>query len=104
VKNYWRITTPLTKLLTKDAFYWTPEATKAFEHFKEEMYQTMLLSTPDFTKAFIVELDSLGNGIGVVLIQQGRPISFESHPIKGKYLHKPIYEKEMLEILHALKQ
>ena len=37
-------------------------------------------------------------------MQEGRPIAFESHPIKGKYLHKPIYEKEILEILHALKK
>jgi len=37
-------------------------------------------------------------------MQDGRPIAFESHPIKGKYLHKPIYEKEMLAILHTLKQ
>ena len=51
-----------------------------------------------------MEWDSLGNGIGVVLMQEGRPIYFESHPIKGKYLQKAIYEKEMLAILHALKK
>jgi hypothetical protein len=37
-------------------------------------------------------------------MQEGRPISFESHPIKANNLHKPIYEKEMLAILHALKK
>ena len=29
-------------------------------------------------------------------------ISIESRPIKGKYLQKAIYKKEMLAILHAL--
>ena len=46
-----------------------------------------------------MEGGTLGNGIGVVLMQEGRPISFEIRPIKGKYLHKHIYEKEMLAIL-----
>ena len=36
-------------------------------------------------------------------MQDERPIAFESCPIKGKFLHKAIYEKEMLAILHALK-
>jgi len=104
VKDYGRITTPLTSSLTKYAFYWTPKVTKAFEHLKEAMCKVLVLATPDFTKTFIMGCDALGNGIGVILMQEGRPIYFESCPIKGKYLHKPIYEKEMLEILHALKQ
>ena len=104
VKNYGRIAAPLTTLLKKDAFSWTLEATKAFEHLKEAMCLALVLAMPDFTKTFIVECDTLDNGIGVVLMQEGRPIDFESCPIKGKYLHKYIYEKEMLVILHALKK
>ena len=103
-KNYGRIAAPLTTLLKKCAFSWTPEATKAFEHLKEAMCQAPVLATSEFTKTFIVECDASGNGIGVVLMQEERPISFESRPIKGKYLHKAIYEKEMLAILHALKK
>jgi hypothetical protein len=104
VRHYGRITTPLTTLTKKDAFSWTPEETKAFEQLKEVMCKAPVLTTPDFTKTFIVECDALGNGIGVVLMQEGRPLDFESRPLKGKDLHKPIYEKEMMAILHALKK
>jgi hypothetical protein len=104
VRNYGRITTPLMTLTKKDAFSWTPEATKAFEQLKEVMCKAPVLTTPDFTKTFIVECDASGNGIGVVLMQEGRPLDFESRPLKGKDLHKPIYEKEMMAILHALKK
>ena len=78
--------------MKKDAFSWTPEATKAFEHIIEEMCQTQVLATPNFTKTFIVECDASRNGIVVVLMQEGIPIAFESRPIKGKYLHKPILQ------------
>ena len=37
-------------------------------------------------------------------MQEGRPLAFKSRALKGKDLHKPIYEKEIMEILHALKQ
>jgi hypothetical protein len=104
VRNYGRIEAPLTTLTKKDAFSWTPEATKSFEQLKEVMCKAPVLTTPDFTKTFIVECDASGNGIGVFLMQEGRPLAFESRPLKGKDLHKPIYEKEMMAILHALKK
>jgi hypothetical protein len=104
VQNYGRIATPLTTLTKKDSFSRTPEATKDFEQLKEVICKAPVLTTPDFTKTFIVECDTSGNGIGGILMQEGRPLAFESRSLKGKDLHKPICEKEMMAILHALKK
>ena len=82
VKNYGRIAAPLTTLFQKDAFSWTLEATKAFEHLKEAMCLAPFLAMPNFTKTFIVECDASGNEIDVVLMQEGKPIAFESRSIK----------------------
>ena len=78
VHNYGNIKELLTTLTKKDAFSWTPEA----------MYKALVLTTLDFTKTFIVGCDALGNGISIVFMQEGRHLSFESQPMKGKGLTK----------------
>ena len=67
------------------------------------MCKAPILVTPDFKKTFIVECDASENEIGDVLMQEGHPLAFTIHPIKGKNLKRPIYENEMLVILHAIK-
>ena len=41
-RHYGRITSPLTTLTKKDAFSWTPEATKDFEQLKEVMCKAVV--------------------------------------------------------------
>jgi hypothetical protein len=62
------------------------------------MCKAHVLVTPDFTETFIMECDALGNGIGVILMEEGMPLYFESRPLKGKELQNHIYEKEMMSI------
>jgi hypothetical protein len=90
--------------LKKNSFVWNEEATLEFSLLKYVMSFTPIMVTHDFCKTFTVECDASGQGIGVVLTQQGRTLAFESKQIKGKYLVKSTYEKEMVAILHAIKK
>jgi hypothetical protein len=102
VKNYGKIETPLTTLLKKNSFTWSLAAAQAFQTLKTTMCTTPVLALPDFTKTFVLECDASGKGIGTVLMQEGRPLAFTSKQLSEKNMGKPIYEKEMLAILHAI--
>lgn len=68
VKGYAAIATPLTSLLCKEKFSWTPEAQKAFEWLKVAMTKAPVLAIPKFSLPFILETKALGNAMGVVLM------------------------------------
>ncbi|XP_026450795.1 uncharacterized protein LOC113350907 [Papaver somniferum] len=102
VKNYGIISRPLTDLLKKNAFQWTPAASIAFQHLKTSMSTTPVLALPDFTKDFILDADACDNGIGVVLLQDGKPITFFSQPLGSKAGALSTYEKEMIVIAQAV--
>jgi hypothetical protein len=65
---------------------------------------TPILATPDFNKPFIIECDGSGLGIGAILMQDEHPIAFESRKLNQTEFLQSTYNKEMLAIMHALKQ
>jgi len=71
VKNYGKIAAPLTTLLKKNSFTWTPDAAQAFQTLKMAMCTTPVFTLPNFTKTFVLECDASGKGIGVFLMQEG---------------------------------
>ncbi|XP_022869439.1 uncharacterized protein LOC111388860 [Olea europaea var. sylvestris] len=58
VKNYATIAAPLTSLLQKYAFIWSPAADEAFEQLKSAMTQTPVLALPNFEQPFTRETDA----------------------------------------------
>ena len=75
---------------------------QTFEKMKEIMSTCPVLALPNFSQSFVLECDTSGVGIGAVLMQGGHPIVFESRKLDESERLYPIYDKEMLAIMHAL--
>jgi hypothetical protein len=67
IRGYGILAVPLTALL-KNAFTWTTNATDAFNRLKTGVTTPLVLRLPDFTKAFTIEYDACGTGLGAVLM------------------------------------
>ena len=93
---------PLTDLLQKDNFRWTSEADVAFRALQQALTTTPVLSLPDFTQPFIVETDALGQGIGVVLSQNGHPIAFFFKKLYSRMQKQSTYVRELYVITEAV--
>jgi hypothetical protein len=104
IRKYGEIAKPLTQLLKKDAFGWSPLAEHAFEELKKAMTRAPILALPDFSKGFVVECDACESGIGAVLMQERRPIAYFSQALQGRNLQLSTYEKEMLALVKAVQK
>jgi hypothetical protein len=100
--NYGKIAAPLTGLLNKNDFTWNRIVDHSFQSLKENMCTTPILSLLDFTKTFVLECDASGRGIEAFLMQYGRPLAFTRKQLLERHSVQSIYEKEILDIFHAV--
>ncbi len=62
-----------------------------------------VLKLPDFNKDFEIHSDASDFAIGGVIVQDGRPMAFESKKLSETERRWPTHEKEMWAVIHCLK-
>jgi hypothetical protein len=91
IRSYGEIAAPLTQLLKKEAFAWSPGAASAFEALKTALTTVPVLQLPDFTKPFTVDCDASGSGFDAILHQGVGPITFFSRAISPHHAKLAAY-------------
>ncbi len=93
----------MTKLTGKNSKWeWTESCQKAFEGLKADLTSSPVLASPDMDKHFEVVTDACCTGIGAVLMQEGRPIAFESRKLTDPETRYSTTEQELLASVHAM--
>lgn len=103
VRGYASIAGPMTDLLKKGGFVWGPEANKSFHLLKKAITEAPVLRLPNFELPFTIETDVSGKAIGVILAQEGHPISYFSKKLPTRYQVASAYSREMYAITSAVR-
>jgi hypothetical protein len=84
-------------------YKWKGACKKAFETLKGILVKVLVLKLPDFDKDFEIHFDASDFAIGGVLVQEGRPVAFDSKKLSETERRWPTHEKEMWAVIHCLK-
>jgi hypothetical protein len=103
INGYGDIAAPLTQLLKREVFRWTPTAAAAFESLKAVLTTAPVLQLSDFTRPFIIDCDASGSGFRVVLHQGAGPITFFSRAVGPHHAKLAAYERELIGLVKAVR-
>ena len=79
VQGFSKLVSPMTNLLQgKSPWDWSQKCQQAFQHTKQAWASHPILIMPDYYKPVEVVCDAACTGVGAVLLQEGRPIAYES--------------------------
>ncbi|KAK1601541.1 hypothetical protein QYE76_037190 [Lolium multiflorum] len=94
----------MTQLLKKDKkFEWTEKCEESFQELKTKLTTAPILIMPDITKTFDVYCDASKIGLGCVLMQEGKVISYLSRQLKPHEQNYPTHDLELAAVVLALK-
>ncbi|PKU79630.1 putative mitochondrial protein [Dendrobium catenatum] len=104
IKGFSVIAAPLTDLMKGNSFAWTDPQQTSFDQIKNALCNAPVLALPSFEKAFQVDTDASGTGIGAVLYQEERPVEYFSEKLSPSRQKWTVYEQELYAVVRALKQ
>jgi hypothetical protein len=94
---------PITELLKKgNKYVWSKACDKALQHLKKLLTTSPVLAQPDTTKPFDVYCDASGTGLGGVLMQEDRVISYSLRQLRRHEEHYPTHHLELAAVVMAL--
>eukprot|EP00253_Pinus_taeda_P016653 PITA_16653 len=104
VEGFSRVAYPITSLQKKGkAFTWTAKCQKKIEQLKHLLTTAPILRIVDPGKDYMVCTDASKEGVGGVLMQEGKVIDYESRKLKEHEQKYSPYDLELAVVIHALK-
>ncbi|KAD7478070.1 hypothetical protein E3N88_01206 [Mikania micrantha] len=106
IKDFSKITRPMTRLLEKDVeFKFSEECMRAFEFLKEKLVSSPILIAPDWSLPFELMCDASDFAVGAVLGQRKdkhfHPIYYASKTLDDAQENYTTTEKELLAVVYA---
>ena len=84
-------------------FIWTPKCEESFQELKRRLTTAPVLSIIDGNKGLTVYTDACGEGVGAVLMQEGKVIAYASRQLKLHEKNYATHDLELLAVVFALK-
>ncbi|WVZ58136.1 hypothetical protein U9M48_008439 [Paspalum notatum var. saurae] len=104
IESFSRIAKPMTSLLEKGVpFIWTKERQAAFDELKKRLTTAPVLTLPDLTKSFTVYCDASKEGLGCVLMQEGKVTAYASRQLRKHEVNYPTHDLELAAVVYAPK-
>jgi hypothetical protein len=104
ILDFSRIAKPMTELLKKGVKYeWSQKCEDAFHTLRQHLTTAPVLAQPDNTKPFEVYCNASGTGLGCVLMQDNRVISYASRALRPHEQNYLTHDLELAAVVHALK-
>ena len=104
VDGFSRIATPLTELTKKKTRYvWTDKCENIFKELKRRLITAPVLNLPTENEKFVVYCDASIQGLGCVLMQDGKVIAYASRQLKEYEQRYPTHDLELAAVVFALK-